>query len=74
MCGETMLSIERRSKSILQPTLGLRWLLCYEEADAEICHLQKAAPKYWFKAGERIISGALPNPLRYSWVEDRIAF
>lgn len=40
--------------SVLQPTLGLRWLLCYEESDAEVCHLQKAAPKHWFKPGERI--------------------
>lgn len=40
--------------SVLQPTLGLRWLLCYEESDADVCHLQKAAPKHWFKAGEKI--------------------
>ncbi len=40
--------------SVLQPTLGLRWLLCYEESDADVCHLQKAAPKHWFEAGERI--------------------
>lgn len=40
--------------SVLQPTLGLRWLLCYEESDADVCHLQKAAPKHWFEAGKRI--------------------
>ena len=39
--------------STLQPTLGLRWLLCYEN-DRDICHLLKAAPKHWFAAGERI--------------------
>ena len=40
--------------STLQPTLGLRWLLCYEETDQAICHLQKAAPKHWFAKGESI--------------------
>lgn len=40
--------------SVLQPTLGLRWLLCYEESDRDICHLQKAAPKHWFVSGQRI--------------------
>ncbi|MFZ0663566.1 MAG: hypothetical protein WAM66_12795 [Acidobacteriaceae bacterium] len=40
--------------STLQPTLGLRWMLCYEESDSEVCHLQKAAPKHWFAKGERI--------------------
>jgi len=40
--------------SVLQPTLGLRWLLCYEEHDRDIVHLQKAAPKHWFSPGERI--------------------
>jgi hypothetical protein len=40
--------------SVLQPTLGLRWLLCYEESDEAVCHLQKAAPKHWFRAGEEI--------------------
>ncbi len=40
--------------STLQPTLGLRWLLCYEESDIAICHLQKAAPKHWFAEGEHI--------------------
>jgi hypothetical protein len=40
--------------STLQPTLGLRWMLCYEESDRPLCHLQKAAPKHWFADGERI--------------------
>lgn len=40
--------------SELQPTLALRWLLCYEEANRAVVHLQKAAPTHWFSAGERI--------------------
>ena len=40
--------------SELQPALGLRWLLCYEEHDRAVVHLQKAAPKHWFAAGEQI--------------------
>jgi hypothetical protein len=40
--------------STLQPTLGLRWLLCYEESDADVCHLQKAAPKHWFTNSKKI--------------------
>jgi hypothetical protein len=40
--------------SVLQPTLGLRWLLCYEEGNRDLCHLQKAAPKHWFATGEQI--------------------
>jgi hypothetical protein len=40
--------------SVLQPTLGLRWLLCYEESDRDVCHLQKAAPKHWFETGKKI--------------------
>ena len=47
--------------SVLQPTLGLRWLLCYEESDADVCHLQKAAPKHWFKEGERISVDRCPT-------------
>ena len=46
---------------VLQPSLGLRWLLCYEESDAEVCHLQKAAPKNWFKEGEKIIVERCPT-------------
>jgi hypothetical protein len=40
--------------SELQPTLGLRWLLCYEEHDRNVVHLQKAAPQHWFSPGEVI--------------------
>jgi hypothetical protein len=40
--------------SVLQPALGLRWLLCYEENNREVCRLQKAAPKHWFAVGETI--------------------
>jgi hypothetical protein len=40
--------------SVLQPALGLRWLLCYEETHHDTCHLQKAAQKHWFASGERI--------------------
>ena len=47
--------------SVLQPTLGLRWLLCYEESDVDVCHLQKAAPRHWFKPGERIAVNSCPT-------------
>ncbi len=47
--------------STLQSTLGLRWLLCYEENDRDICHLQKAAPKHWFAPGERISVRGCPT-------------
>ena len=47
--------------STLQPTLGLRWLLCYEESDQPLCHLQKAAPKHWFAPGERIAVERCPT-------------
>ena len=40
--------------SVLQPSLGLRWFLSHEENDSEVCHLLKAAPKHWFRPGERI--------------------
>jgi hypothetical protein len=47
--------------SALQPALGLRWLLCYEENDRDICHLQKGAPKHWFGKGERIAVRRCPT-------------
>ncbi|HEY1213448.1 MAG TPA: hypothetical protein VGE93_07420, partial [Bryobacteraceae bacterium] len=47
--------------SVLQPTLGLRWLLCYEESDRDVCHLQKAAPKHWFAQGQRIKVESCPT-------------
>lgn len=55
--------------SALQPALGLRWLLCYEEWDADVCHLQKAAPKHWFASGEEISVAHCPTrfgPLSWS--------
>ena len=62
--------------STLQPTLGLRWLLCYEERDKDVCHLQKAAPKHWFANGETISVSKCPTRFGVvSWstqaVEDR---
>jgi hypothetical protein len=47
--------------STLQPSLGLRWLLCYEENHRDLCHLQKAAPKHWFATGERIAVRRCPT-------------
>ena len=47
--------------SVLQPTLGLRWLLCYEESELDVCHLQKAAPRHWFKPGDRIAVDRCPT-------------
>ena len=47
--------------SVLQPTLGLRWLLCYEESDKPRVHLQKAAPSHWFAAGEVIAVERCPT-------------
>lgn len=47
--------------SVLQPTLALRWLLCYEESDQPLVHLQKAAPCEWFAPGERIHVGRCPT-------------
>jgi hypothetical protein len=41
--------------------MGLRWMLCYEENDRDICHLQKAAPKHWFRKGERIAVRKCPT-------------
>ncbi len=54
--------------STLQPTLGLRWLLCYEENNRDVCHLLKAAPKHWFAAGERISIDRCPTRFgQISW-------
>ena len=47
--------------SVLQPTLALRWLLCYEESDQPRCHLQKAAPCDWFRPGQRIAVQRCPT-------------
>lgn len=54
--------------STLQPALALRWLLCYEEHDHAVAHLQKAAPKHWFEAGETIHVENCPTRFgRVSW-------
>lgn len=51
--------------SELQPTLALRWLLCYEEHDrasaSATVHLQKAAPRHWFADGQRIVVEDCPT-------------
>jgi hypothetical protein len=47
--------------SALQPTLGLRWMLCYEDNHLDVCHLHKAAPKHWFAKGERIAVRRCPT-------------
>ena len=58
----------------LQPAMGLRWLLCYEEHDRAVVHLQKAAPKHWFEAGERIRVENCPTRFGHlSWVTESLA-
>ncbi|MGH9446338.1 MAG: hypothetical protein ACRD3O_11520, partial [Terriglobia bacterium] len=47
--------------SELQPAMGLRWLLCYEEHDRDVVHLQKAAPQHWFEPGQKIRAGNCPT-------------
>ncbi len=60
--------------SALQPTLGLRWLLCYEENDRDVCHLQKAAPSHWFRKGERIAVQKCPTRFgNISWSTEAIS-
>jgi hypothetical protein len=54
--------------SSLQPTLALRWLLCYEEGDHDTVHLQKAAPKSWFAQREKIVVRNCPTRFgRLTW-------
>lgn len=54
--------------SVLQPTMGLRWMLCYEEGNRDVCHLQKAVPKHWFAPGEHISVKNCPTRFgRVSW-------
>lgn len=54
--------------SELQAALGLRWLLCYEEHDRDVVHLQKAAPASWFAPGETIRVGNCPTRFGHlSW-------
>ena len=60
--------------SVLQPTVALRWLLCYEESDQDRVHLQKAAPQTWFAKGQRIAVDRCPT--RYgeiSWTTEATA-
>lgn len=60
--------------SVLQPALGLRWLLCYEEANRDVCHLQKAAPKHWFGAGQRIKVAKCPTRFgSLSWTTEAVS-
>ncbi len=57
--------------STLQSTLGLRWLLCYEESDQALCQLQKGAPKHWFAKGERIAVRQCPTRFgQVSWATE----
>ncbi len=60
--------------SELQPAMGLRWLLCYEEHDRDVVHLQKAAPQYWFKRGEKIRVWQCPTRFGLvSWTTESIS-
>ena len=60
--------------SELQPALGLRWLLCYEEHDRAVVHLQKAAPKHWFGPGERIRVEKCPTRFgQLSWTTESVS-
>ncbi|HXH48333.1 MAG TPA: hypothetical protein VNM47_03085 [Terriglobia bacterium] len=60
--------------SELQPALGLRWSLCYEEHDHAVVHLQKAAPKHWFAAGERIHVESCPTRFGHiTWTTESLA-
>jgi len=59
--------------STVQPAIGLRWLLCYEERDRDIVHLQKAAPQHWFKSGETIRVENCPTRFGpISWATDSL--
>jgi hypothetical protein len=64
--------------STLQPTLGLRWLLCWEEHDrggaTPAVHLQKAAPKHWFARGRHILVEDCPTRFGLlSWTSEAVA-
>ncbi len=63
--------------SELQPTMALRWLLCWEGHDqpgvAPTVHLQKAAPKHWFSPGNRIAVERCPTRFgELGWVTEPI--
>ncbi len=54
--------------STLQPAMGLRWLLCWEDWNRDEVHLQKAAPKHWFEPGQRIAVERCPTRFgRLDW-------
>jgi hypothetical protein len=60
--------------SELQPSLGLRWLLCYEEHDRDVVHLQKAAPRHWFNEKERIHVAGCPTRFGHiTWTTESVA-
>ncbi len=60
--------------SELQAALGLRWLLCYEEHDRAVVHLQKAAPKHWFARGEKIHVENCPTRFGHiTWTTESIS-
>ena len=60
--------------STLQPTLGLRWLLCWEDGHRDAVHLQKAAPRHWFAAGRRIAVRQCPTRFgRIAWSTEAIS-
>lgn len=59
--------------STIQPAIGLRWLLCYEEHDRDVVHLQKAAPQHWFRSGQRIRVEKCPTRFGpISWTTDSL--
>jgi hypothetical protein len=59
--------------SELQPALGLRWLLCFEEHDRAVVHLQKAAPKHWFAVDEKIRVENCPTRFgTIGWLTERL--
>ncbi|MGH9402161.1 MAG: hypothetical protein ACRD2P_08650 [Terriglobia bacterium] len=60
--------------SVLQPALGLRWLLCYEEHDRDVVRLQKAAPRHWFAPGQTIRVNHCPTRFGpVSWTTEALA-
>jgi hypothetical protein len=60
--------------SELQPAMGLRWLLCYEEHDRAVVHLEKAAPKDWFAAGQEIRVEHCPTRFGHvSWMTQALS-
>lgn len=63
-----------KADSTIQPAIGLRWLLCYEEHDKDVVYLQKAAPQDWFKPGERIRVEMCPTRFGLiSWTTESLA-